>query len=67
MKTVIIWNVRGVGNKATVNSLAQHIREKNISVAAISEPRVPFNKAQKIGRRIGLSNVFGNNGEKSKI
>lgn len=65
--SILIWNVRGIGNKATTRCLANFIREHDISLAAISEPRVSFSKAQLVGRKIKLPLVIGNNGESSKI
>lgn len=65
--TALIWNVRGIGNKATVNSLKQLVQAHNISVVAISEPRVPLSQASNVARKIRLSKVIGNRDNTSKI
>lgn len=67
IESVLFWNVRGIGNKATVRSLAQHIKEHKIYLVAISEPRIKISRASQVARRIDLTSVIGNNGEFSKI
>lgn len=42
---ILIWNVRGIGNKASVRSLASYITDHDVNIAAISEPKVPFPRA----------------------
>lgn len=64
---ILIWNVRGIGNKATIRSLANYIQEFDVSIAAISEPRVPLARAHSVARKIQLPLFIGNNGELSKI
>lgn len=67
INSALMWNVRGLGNKATVRSLARLIKAHKTCIAVISEPRVDFSQSYKVARSINLQSVFGNNGNHSKI
>lgn len=63
----LTWNIRGIGNPASVRHLAQLIRSNGLKMVAISEPSVNFCSALVIAHKIGLHSVLGNEGENSKI
>lgn len=64
---LLIWNIRGIGNSASVRSLGQLVRSNGIQMVAISEPNIKFSSAQGIARKIGLHTVIGNEANEGDI
>lgn len=65
--TILIWNIRGVGNSGSRDCLKRLVQTKKPVLVAISEPMLTENKAIKLGRFINLPNYAVNSLVDSKI
>lgn len=63
----LIWNIRGLGNKASLAALLKYVHCYKLRMVAILEPKIPLSKADKIRRTLNFDNVVGNDKEQSNI
>ncbi|PKA63449.1 hypothetical protein AXF42_Ash005344 [Apostasia shenzhenica] len=58
---LLFWNIRGVGNNATIGILKDYILCNHISFTALAEPKTQKTNIQHIGRRLGYDNFLASN------
>ncbi|XP_043710215.1 uncharacterized protein LOC122659132 [Telopea speciosissima] len=54
---------KGLGNKPSLRRLKSLILSSNIDVVGIAEPKIPFSRATRIMRKLGMSGVLSNGDE----
>lgn len=64
---ILVWNIRGVGNSSSRESLKRLVHKFKPLLVAISEPMLSANKAWKLGRYINLPKFVVNSSIDSKI
>ncbi|PIN03660.1 hypothetical protein CDL12_23811 [Handroanthus impetiginosus] len=63
MINFFIWNVKGIGNKESQKMVHQVIKEYNVKLIAIIEPKINFD-ARFMTRILGYSHVVANTNNK---
>lgn len=54
----IIWNIRGIGNQASVDKVRKLVKDHNISWLCVLEPLIDFSNLPVIARKLGFDDFF---------
>ncbi|MGV7989168.1 hypothetical protein PJP10_32870, partial [Mycobacterium kansasii] len=60
MDKILIWNVRGLANLATIRTVCRLIQEHNPFILVILEPMARDQKRAGIGLKLGFHSSFSN-------
>lgn len=64
---MLIWNIRGVGNLASLGKLNKLVKQWKPKLVAILEPFISFNRVNKVATKLQLPSSFSNEAHGGKI